>query len=114
MVSPLDWAPDRGDFVWMNFSPRVGHEQSGYRPALTLTPLSFNRRMGFGLFCPVRSRVKGYLFEVPIPAGSKIEGAVLTEQVKSVDWRERKAKPAGRAPDSVVQEALAKVRTLLA
>ena len=66
------------------------------------------------MFCPVRSRAKGHAFEVMLPLGSRIEGAILTEQVKSVDWRERKAKPAGRAPDSVVHEALAKVRTLLA
>lgn len=114
MVKARDWAPDRGDIVWMNFSPPVGREQAGYRPALTLSPLSFNRFTGLGLFCPVRSRAKGYPFEVLIPPGMKIEGAILTEQVRTIDWRARKVKPAGRVPSSTIAEALAKVSALLA
>lgn len=114
MVRPREWAPDRGDIVWMNFSPQVGREQAGYRPALTLSPLSFNRRTGLGLFCPVRSRAKGYVFEVLIPPGIRIEGAILTEHVRSIDWRARRVRLAGRAPAATVAEALAKVSALLA
>jgi len=113
VVKSLDWVPDRGDIVWMNFSPQVGREQAGYRPALTVSPLAFNRMLGVGLFCPIRSRAKGYPFEVLIPPGSRIEGAVLTEQVRSIDWRARNARPAGRASPEVIEEALGKLRVLM-
>jgi len=114
VVSRGDWAPDRGDVVWMNFSPQIGREQAGYRPALTLSPASFNRLTGLGLFCPVRSRAKGYPFEVLIPAGLKIQGAILTEQARTMDWRARRIKLAERLPASIVSEALARVSALLA
>ena len=114
MVMRSSWVPDRGDFVWLNFSPHAGREQAGLRPALTLSPQAFNRKSGLALFCPVRSHAKGYSFEVVIPPGSKIEGVVLVDQVRSVDWVARRARPAGRAAQEVVAEVLAKAIALLA
>lgn len=106
-------APDRGDLVWLQFHPRTGHEQAGKRPALTLSPRSYNAKVGLALFCPVTSRRKGYPFEVPLPAGGTIEGVVLSDAVKSLDWRARGARRAGRAPAHVVDEVVAKLGALL-
>jgi mRNA interferase MazF len=103
------YVPDRGDVVWLHFTPQAGHEQSGRRPALVISPKAYNRKVGLALVCPVTSQVKGYPFEVPLPDG----GVVLSDQVKSLDWRVRKAKLQGRAPDEVVEEAVAKILALL-
>ena len=83
--------PDRGDAVWLYFSQRAGHEQSGRRPAVVVSPKSYNKKVGLGLFCPIRSRIKGYPFEVIIPAGVTISGVLLSDQIMSLDWRVRDA-----------------------
>ncbi len=106
-------APDRGDLVWLEFDPRAGHEQSGRRPALALSPRAYNVKVGLALFCPITSRVKGYPFEVILPENLAIQGAVLCDQVKSLDWRARRARRAGAVPARVVEEVLAKVSVLL-
>lgn len=106
--------PDRGDVVWMNSHPQAGHEQSGRRPAVVLSPASYNGRVGLALLCPVTSRVKGYPFEVQLPAGLPIAGAVLADQMKSLDWRARNAEIVGSLPTAVTEEVLRKARTLLA
>lgn len=109
----LGSAPDRGDLVWLEFNPKAGHEQAGERPALVLSPRAYNAKVGLALFCPVTSQAKGYPFEVSLPPGLKISGVVLSDQVKSLDWRARKARRVERAPEAIVEEALAKLRTLL-
>lgn len=106
-------APDRGDLVWLEFDPQAGHEQAGRRPALTLSPRAYNERTDLMLCCPVTSQVKGYPFEVLLPAGGKITGAVLSDQVKCLDWKVRRAKIIAPAPRAVVEEVLAKIATLL-
>jgi mRNA interferase MazF len=108
------YVPDRGDLIWIHFNPQRGYEQAGRRPALVLSPAAYNGRVGLALLCPVTSQVKGYPFEVPLPAGGEIEGVVLSDQLKSLDWRARKAERAGRAPEPVLQEVLGKLSTLLA
>jgi len=108
------WAPDRGDLVWIDFSPHAGHEQAGRRPALTLSRLDYNRTVGLAIFCPITSRSKGFPFEVLLPAGSAIQGVVMADQIKSLDWRARRPQRAGSAADSVVREVLAKAASLLA
>lgn len=108
------YVPERGDFVWLQFDPRAGHEQAGRRPALVLSPKAYNRKVGLAIFCPVTSNVKGYPFEVEIPPGSKAAGAVLCDQIKSLDWRVRKARRIASAPDSVVEEVTAKILALIA
>lgn len=104
--------PDRGDVVWLSFDPQVGHEQAGRRPALTLSPLMYNERSHLGIFCPITTRTKGYPFEVIIPAGSLVSGAVLADHVKSMDWTARRAEFICKLPDSVVGDVLDKVMVL--
>ena len=85
------YVPARGAAVWITFNPQPGHEQAGRRPALVLSPSSYNGKVGLAILCPITSQVKGYPFEVTIPSGSKLGGVVLADQVKSLDWRTRKA-----------------------
>ena len=107
------YVPDRGDVVWLQFDPQADHEQAGRRPALVVSPKAYNHRVGLALFCPIASRVKGYPFEVLFPRDSKVEGAVLSDQLKSLDWRARKAKRFARAPSEVLGEVLAKIHVLV-
>jgi mRNA interferase MazF len=107
------YVPDRGDMVWLAFDPQAGHEQAGHRPALVLSPLAYNRKVGLALFCPLTNQVKGYPFEVLVPAGLPVNGAILSDQVKSLDWRVRKARRICRLPAPIVDDVLAKVHTLI-
>ena len=107
-------APDRGDVVWLRFNPQAGHEQAGQRPALVVSPVAYNRRVGLALFCPITSQVKGYPFEVALPASLGVEGVVLSDQVKSLDWRARRAEFACRLPKPTTLEVLQKLATLVA
>jgi len=107
------YCPKRGDLVWLEFRPKAGHEQSGRRPALVLSSETYNRKVGLALFCPVTSQVKGYPFEVPLPKGVNVSGVVLADQVKSLDWKARKASFGGRVPPQVLQETLGKLMAIL-
>jgi mRNA interferase MazF len=107
------YCPKRGDVVWLSFVPQAGHEQSGHRPAVTLSPEAYNRKTGLALFCPITSHVKDYPFEVSLPAGSKISGVILSDQVKSLDWRARGARFCCRVSDASVSEVLDKLGVLL-
>jgi mRNA interferase MazF len=113
MVTPSLYIPDRGDLVWIDFSPQAGHEQANRRPALCLSPKSYNGRVGLGLFCPVTNRVKGYPFEVLLPPGLAVSGVVLADHVKSLDWQARRADFADTTPSTVVAEVIQKLETLL-
>ena len=106
------YVPKQGDIVWLEFNPQAGHEQAGHRPALVISPTAYNKKVGLALFCPITSRAKGYPFEVQIPEGLKIEGVVLSDQVKSLDWLARKAALIDRLPAPQLFEALAKLHTL--
>ena len=108
------YVPRRGDVVWITLNPQAGHEQGGRRPAIVLSPESYNVRVGLALFCPVTSAVKGYPWEVLIPDGLPVSGAVLSDQVKSLDWRSRRVEPICAIPDAQVAEILAKLGALLA
>ena len=107
------YTPDRGDIVWLRFNPQAGHEQAGRRPALVISPRAYNRKVGLALFCPITSQVKGYPFEVNLPKGLEATGAVLCDQIKSLDWRARKATRLCPAPDDVLDEATAKILALV-
>lgn len=109
----MHYVPDRGHAVWLSFDPQVGHEHAGRRPALVVSPASYNEKVGLALVCPITSRVKGYPFEVEIPKESGVEGVVLSDQVKSLDWEKRKAAFICQVPGRVTGEVLAKLRTLL-
>jgi mRNA interferase MazF len=110
---PRKYVPERGDIVWLQFNPQAGHEQSGRRPALVVSPKSYNQKVGLALFCPITAHVKGYPFEVVFPEDHKVSGVVLSDQIKSLDWRVRNAKRLTRAPKDVIDEVLAKILTLL-
>ena len=108
------YQPDRGDFVWLNFTPNAGHEQGGRRPALVLSPKDYNIRSGLMIVVPVTSRVKGYPFEVPIPKGAKLEGVALADQIRSVDWVSRKAEFHSQADTDTMCEVLGRIEAILA
>ncbi|MFT5239440.1 MAG: mRNA interferase MazF [Candidatus Promineifilaceae bacterium] len=107
------YCPKRGDVVWISFNPQAGHEQAGHRPALVLSPQSYNRKVGLAILCPLTTQVKGYPFEVRVPDGLKASGAILSDQIKSVDWRARKASLLCSLPDTTVRHVLNKIGTLL-
>ena len=107
------YTPARGDLVWLQFTPQAGHEQAGHRPAVALSPLSYNQKTGLALFCPVTSQIKGYPFEVKLPDGLPIKGVVLCDQVKSLDWSARQARLAAKLPSEIMDEVLAKALALL-
>lgn len=108
-----EYVPGRGDIVWLRFDPRAGHEQAGRRPALVISPKAYNQKVGLALFCPITSHIKGYPFEVVIPPGSKASGAILCDQIKSLDWRMRKAKRLCPAPAGVMEDVVAKILVLI-
>lgn len=109
----MSYFPDRGDAVWLSFHPQSGHKQAGRRPAVVLSPAAYNGKVGLALFCPVTNQVKGYPFEVTIPDGQAITGVILSDQVKSLDWRARDAEFITTLSDQTVAEVLAKLGTLL-
>ena len=108
------YVPERGDAVWLTFDPQAGHEQAGRRPAIAVSPRAYNEKVGLALFCPVTGRRKGYPYEVEIPRDLAISGVVLSDQLKSLDWRARKAEFICRLPEHATLELLAKTRTLTA
>ena len=105
--------PDRGHLIWLSLDPQSGHEQAGRRPALVLSPRSYNGPVGLALVCPVTNRAKGYPFEVPLPSGLPISGVVLADHVKCLDWRSRRAEYIGEAPSEVVTEVVRRLGLLL-
>ena len=107
------YVPDAGHVVWLEFSPQAGHEQAGRRPALVLSPRSYNEKSSVALFCPITSRVKGYPFEVLLPPSMRVSGVVLSDQVRSLDWRARRARFEERAPAQTVREVKEKLSVLL-
>lgn len=107
------YIPGRGDLVWLQFTPQAGHEQAGHRPAVALSPRSYNQKTGLALFCPVTGQVKGYPFEVKLPDGLPVKGVVLCDQVKSLDWSARRARLAARLPAATLDDIMAKILALL-
>ncbi|MGB9661296.1 MAG: endoribonuclease MazF [Moorellaceae bacterium] len=114
MVGQLErYIPARGDIVWLQFNPQAGHEQAGKRPALVISPKSYNGKVGLALMCPITSKIKGYPFEVLLSDNLKVSGAVLADQIKSLDWEVRQAEFICTAPSEVVAEVIGKIQTLL-
>jgi mRNA interferase MazF len=111
---PAPHVPDRGDIVWVDFDPQAGHEQAGRRPALIVSPISYNQKVGLVLLCPVTNQRKSYPFEVPLPQGLKVAGVVLADQIKSMDWRARHAEFCCRVPAATVLDVIGKAQSLLA
>lgn len=105
--------PDKGDIVWLSFNPQTGHEQSGRRPALVISPQEYNGKTDLAIFCPITSQVKGYPFEVKIPDNLEISGVILSDQIKSLDWKTRKAEFICKLPKDAFIDTLNKINALL-
>jgi mRNA interferase MazF len=99
--------------VWITLNPQAGHEQAGRRPAVVLSPRSYNEVVGMAILCPIARQIKGYPFEVRIRTGAAVTGVILADQVKSLDWRARNAEFMGRLPPETTDEVLGKLNTLL-
>ncbi len=106
------YVPDAGDIVWLDFDPQAGHEQAGHRPALVVSPASYNGKAGLMVCCPMSTKVKGHPFEV-VTEVDGVDSAVLSDQVKSLDWKIRRARKKGAAPSEVMIHVRAKIKALL-
>jgi mRNA interferase MazF len=113
MVTKTPYQPDRGDYVWLDFTPHAGTEQGGRRPALILSPRNFNVATGLAMACPMTSQVKGGSFEVLTPKTEPLSGAILCDHLKSVDWLSRRAEFRGRASSDVMDNVLARIAAIL-
>jgi len=111
MVKP--YTPRRGDVVLLSFDPQSGHEQKGKRPALVLSDESYNHTTGLAVFCPITEHEKEYPFEVKIPSQMNVQGVILSDHLKNLDWRSRQASFKCVLPGRVTQEVLAKIKALL-
>ena len=109
----MSYVPARGDVVWLSFTPQAGHEQAGRRPAVVLSPLAYNHRVGLAIFCPITNQRKGYPFEVALPEGLGVSGVILADQVKNLDWRSRNAVFLASLPEAAIREVLEKLSTLV-
>ena len=107
------YVPAQGDLIWFDFSPQAGHEQGGRRPAVVLSSKAYNQLIGLALVCPVTNREKGYPFEVKLPAALPISGVVLSDHVKSQDWRARHAEFVGRLDETTLLAVLQRAGSLL-
>lgn len=106
------YVPDAGDIVWLHFDPQAGHEQAGHRPALVLSPAIYNDKTNLMLCCPLSTNIKGHPFEVKLQIAGQA-GVVLSDQVKSLGWKARKAKKKDSVPQAVMNEVRAKLKALL-
>lgn len=113
MVKSKSYIPGAGDIVWLSFNPQTGHEHSGRRPALVISPKAYNEKTKLAIFCPITSQVKGYPFEVNIPDELEINGVILSDQIKSLDWKKRKATFICKLPKAALKETLNKINVLL-
>jgi mRNA interferase MazF len=109
---PKKYIPDAGDVVWLEFDPQAGREQAGHRPALVLSPAIYNDKVSLAICCPLSKKVKGYPFEVEIEMG-KTTNVVLSDQVKSLDWRERKAKFKSKITPAQLNKVRQNIKVLL-
>ena len=113
MVKAATYVPDAGDLVWLSFSPQAGREQAGRRPALVLSPRSYNSRADLCLVSPITNQAKGYPFEVSLPDSLPVSGVVLSDHVRSSNWKVRQVKFIAKAPEGVLEDVRAKLQALL-
>lgn len=112
MVARGAYIPNQSDVVWLDFNPVRGHEQSGRRPALIISAIGYNAKSKLALVCPVTSRIKEYPFEVSLKTKA-VEGVVLTDQIRSVAWKQRRAEKIGVAPEVVTTEVQEHIKKLI-
>ena len=108
-----NYIPVRGDIVWIDFNPQAGHEQMGRRPAIVISQNKYNEKTSLAVFCPITNVIKGYPFEVILPDNTNINGAILSDQVKSLDWKERNVEFIMRAPVDTLHDVLKKINLLI-
>lgn len=113
MVETSGYIPDRGDIAELIFSPQQGHEQAGKRPALVLSPMTYNSKTSLFIVCPITGKEKGYPFEVALPEGCKTYGVILTDQLKSLDWKCRSASFIEKAPEAVLNAVVERIMVLI-
>ncbi len=113
MVSSRSYIPQCGEVVWITLNPQAGHEQVGRRSAVVISPGSYNGKTGLAIFCPITNQIKGYPFEVLISDGLPVSGAILSDQVKSMDWRARNAELICTLPDETISEVFQKLSAVL-
>jgi mRNA interferase MazF len=106
------YCPDKGDIVWLDFSPQKGHEQAGKRPAICISSKAYNEKTNLALFCPITSTIKGYPFEVVLPIDFSIQGVILSDQIRSLDWQQRNSSYIGTISEDLFQIVLAKITAL--
>lgn len=105
--------PDRGDFIFLDFSPQTGTEQRGRRPALVLSPKEFNKVTGYASVCPISQTEREWPFNMEIPDGLSVQGVVITDQVKNLDWKTRNAEVVGQAPNDFVNKVVQVIHTYI-
>jgi mRNA interferase MazF len=113
LVKIKHYVPGKGDIIWLNFNPQIGHEQSGRRPALVISPQEYNEKTDLAILCPITSQVKGYPFEVKIPENSEIKGVILSDQIKNLDWKIREAEFICKLHKVTLSETLNKINVLI-
>jgi mRNA interferase MazF len=107
------YVPDAGDLVWLDFTPQAGREQVGRRPAVVLSPRTYNEKTSLAVVCPITSHGKGYPFEVSVPPGQRIGGVILSDHLKNLDWRQRQAQKAGKIPRAILEQVRGRIAVLL-
>jgi mRNA interferase MazF len=112
-TKPGNYCPDAGDFIWIDLDPTVGHERSGRRPAIVLSPHNYNAAAGLCVICPIASRVRDYPFEAKLPHDAGFRGVVLADRPRSISWEKRPIQHAGRAPDIVLTEVRERLAAVL-
>ena len=111
-MPPRAYVPDTGDVVWLQFDPQAGHEQAGHRPVLVISPVNYNGKTGLMVCCPISTKIKGHPFEV-VTEVDGMECAVLSDQVKSLDWKIRRARKKAAVSTEVMLHVRAKMKALL-
>jgi len=107
-----DYIPERGNIVWLNFTPQAGREQQGRRPAIVISPQAYNKKVGLALFCPITTKQKGYPFEVKIN-NENISGVILSDQIKSLDWQHRDIEYVTKITNEEMNEIIKKLSVLI-
>jgi mRNA interferase MazF len=113
VASTKRYTPERGDIVYLDFDPTKGHEQQGHRPAFVISPRSYNAKSALALFMPITKQQKGYPFEVLLPLELQIQGVILADQIKCLDWKVRNIQFVETVPESLIEEVQAKIELLI-
>lgn len=107
------YQPEKGDFIYCNFTPQAGTEQAGRRPALVLSPKEFNIGTGLVVVCPITSTITNNQFEVPLPKGTRLSGVILSHQFRTIDWLARNAEFHSKSTESIMCQVLGRIEAIL-